>query len=172
MWGETEGTAILQPWKGQEGKGIYCCLNVLHKRLQRRRQSQVFLRGAQGQERGNWQKSEHGKFWPGIRKNFLPWGWWNIGGGALGGCGTLKVRFLQMRRTVRPLIESDHQEMNDYTCNIKIDIRLQVWLKLWVLIKYRSKDGETRYTFFCHGKSCFLNKCVLLYWRYFKTSWI
>lgn len=46
--------------KGQEDRGIYCCLEILHKRLQRR-QRQVFLKYAQGQERGNLQKTDQEK---------------------------------------------------------------------------------------------------------------
>ena len=70
---------------------------------------------------------------------------------------------------------TDLHDMNVYTCNVKIYIHLQVQLKIWVLIRYRSKDGSTRYKILCHGKSHFLNKCticVLLYWRCFKTFWL
>lgn len=169
-WEEVERAVIVQPWKGQEGKGVICCLKILCKRLQRR-QSQVFLRGAQGQERGNQQKSEHWKFWPHIRKNSLLWvlkyGWRGSG------------RLWHSHSEVPPDEEdctsthwewprlTDHQDMNVYACNIKTYIRLQVWVKHWIFIKHRSKDGSIRYTFFFAMENCiflinapFVNYCI------------
>lgn len=78
------------------------------------------LRCAHGQKRGNLQKSDQEKFWPGIRKNHLPWGWWNIGRGSPEGCDSLISRWQGLYVLFwRVITFKNHLDINIYSCNIK-----------------------------------------------------